>query len=69
VSAFIIENHCEVKERFSYEVQVTRATWESLVAYSRANYGPAAVLRLMTESEEADFIPDLPKVSFWSSGN
>ena len=56
MSAFIIENHGEVKEQFSYEVQFNRATWRSLVAYSQANYGPEAVFRLMTDAEKADFI-------------
>ena len=56
VSAFIIENHGEVKERFSYEVQFNRATRLSLVAYSQAKYGAEAVFRLMTDAEKADFI-------------
>jgi len=56
VSAFIIENHGEVKERFSYEIRFNRATWLSLVAYSQANYGPEAVFRLMTDAEKADSI-------------
>ena len=56
MSAFIIETHGEVKERFSYKVQFNRATWLSLVTYSQANYGPEAVFRLMTDAEKADFI-------------
>ena len=52
VSAFIIENHGEVKERFSYEIRFNRATRLSLVAYSQANYGPEAVFRLMTARRE-----------------
>ena len=56
MSAFIIENHGEVKERFSYEIQFNRATRLSLIAYSQANYGPEAVFRLMTDAEKADSI-------------
>jgi hypothetical protein len=66
VSAFIIENHGEVKERFSYEVQFDRATWLSLVAYSQANYGPEAVFRLMTDAEKADFIAPA-QASIWTA--
>ena len=65
--AFIIENHGEVKERFSYEVQFNRATWLSLVAYSQANYGPEAVLRLMTDAEKADFIAPPAQASIWTA--
>jgi len=56
VATFIIENHGEVKERFSYEIQFNRATRLSLIAYSKANYGPEAVFRLMTDAEKADSI-------------
>ena len=56
MSAFIIENHGEVKERFGYEIRFNRATRRSLVAYSQANYGPEAVFRLMTDAERADFM-------------
>jgi hypothetical protein len=56
VSAFVIENHGEIKERFSYEILFNRTTQLSLVAYSQANYGPEAVFRLMTDGEKADFI-------------
>ena len=56
VSAFIIENHGEVKEKFSYEILFNKTTQQSLVAYSHANYGPEAVFRHMTGEEEAEFI-------------
>jgi hypothetical protein len=69
VSAFIIENHGKVKERFSYEVQFTRATWLSLVAYSQANYGTEAIFRLMTDAEKADFIAPSAKASIWTPRN
>ena len=68
MSAFIIENHGEVKERFSYEVQFDRATWLSLVAYSQANYGPEAVFRLMTDAEKADFIAPPLRLPFGQHG-
>lgn len=68
VSAFIIENHGEVKERFSCEVQFNRATRLSLVAYSQANYGPEAVFRLMTDAEKADFIAPPTQASIWIAG-
>ena len=67
VSAFIIENRGEVKERFSYEVQFNRATWLSLVAYSQANYGPEAVFRHMTDTEKADFIAPPAQASIWTA--
>jgi len=56
VSAFIIENHGEVKEKFSYKILFNKTTQKSLVAYSHANYGPEAVFRHMTGEEEAEFI-------------
>ena len=68
MSAFIIENHGEVKERFSYEVQFNRATELSLIAYSQANYGPEAVFRLMTDPEKADFIAPPLRVPFGQHG-
>jgi len=55
VSAFIIEKDCEIKEKFSYEIQFNKTTQQSLVAYSHANYGPEAVFRHMTDEEKADF--------------
>ena len=55
VSAFIIENNGEVKEKFSYEIPFNKATQHSLVAYSQANYGPEAVFRHMTVEEEAQY--------------
>jgi hypothetical protein len=67
VSAFIIDNHGEVKERFTYEVEFNRATRLSLVAYSQANYGPEAVFRLMTEAEKAAFIAPCAQVSIWTA--
>ena len=67
MSEFIIENHGEVKERFSYEVQFNRTTRQSLVAYSQANYGPEAVFRLMTDAEKADFIGPPAQASMWTA--
>jgi len=64
---FIIENHGEVKERFSYEIRFNRATRLSLVAYSQANYGPEAVFRLMTDAEKADFIAPPVEASIWTA--
>ena len=59
MSAFIIENHGEVKEKFSYKILFNKTTQKSLVAYSHANYGPEAVFRHMTGEEEAEFISQL----------
>jgi hypothetical protein len=56
VAAFIIEKHGEIKEKFSYEIPFNKTTRQSLVAYSRANYGSDAVFRNMTDAEKADFI-------------
>ena len=67
MSAFIIENHGEIKERFSYEVQFDRATWLSFVAYSQANYGAEAEFRLVTDAEKADFIAPTAQVSIWTA--
>jgi hypothetical protein len=67
VSAFIIENHGEVKERFSYDVQLNRTTRLSLVAYSQANYGPEAVFRLMSDAEEANFIEPPAQDFIWTA--
>ena len=56
MSAFIIENHGEVKEKFRYEILFNKTTQQSLVAYSHANYGPEAVFRSVTDEESPDFI-------------
>lgn len=56
MSAFVIEEDGEIKEKFSYEIPLTETTLHSLVAYSQANYGPEAVFRRMTDEETADFI-------------
>jgi len=56
VSAFVIETDGGIKEKFSYEILFNKATHQSLVAYSHANYGPEAVFRHMTDEEKADFI-------------
>ena len=65
VSAFVIENHGKVMEKFSYEIPFNRTTQLSLVAYSQANYGPDAVFRSMTEEEKIDFIA-LAQGSIWN---
>ena len=67
VSAFIIENHGEVKEKFSYKILFNKTTQKSLVAYSHANYGPEAVFRLMTDAEKADFIAPPAQASIWTA--
>jgi len=64
VSAFVIENHGKIKEKFSYEVPFNKTTQQSLVAYSQANYGPDAVFRYMTDEEKIDFIAPA-QVSIW----
>ena len=53
--AFIIKKDSEVKETFSYEIPFNRTTQQSLVEYTRGNYGSEAVLRQMSDEEEADF--------------
>jgi hypothetical protein len=56
MSAFVIEKDGEIKEKFSYQLRFNETTQRSLVAYSRANYGPEAVFRQMTDEEEANFL-------------
>ena len=69
MSAFVIEEHGEIKERFSYEILFNRTTQLSLVAYSQANYGPEAVFRLMTDAEKADFLTLSLRIPFGDSRN
>jgi len=57
--AFVIEKDGENKEKFSYQILFNKATQQSLVAYSHANYGAEAVFRQMTDKEEADFLAPL----------
>jgi hypothetical protein len=52
---FIIEQNDEVKETFSYEVPFNEATQQSITQYARANYGPDAMVRNMTNEEKANF--------------
>lgn len=66
VSAYIIEKDGEIKEKFSYEIPFSKATHQSLVAYSRANYGPETVFRHMTDEEKANFITPPPRNSIWA---
>jgi hypothetical protein len=53
--AFIIEQNDDVKETFSYEVPFNQVTQQSIIQYARANYGPEAMVRNMTNEEEANF--------------
>jgi len=52
---FIIEQNDEVKETFSYEVPFSEATQKSIIQYARANYGPDAMVRNMTNEEKVNF--------------
>ena len=54
MSVFVIEKEGEIKEKFSYEISFNKATQQSLVAYSHANYGSEAVFRQMTDEEDAE---------------
>jgi hypothetical protein len=53
--AFIIEQNDEIKETFGYEVPFNDATQQSIAQYTRANYGPDAMVRNMTSEEKANF--------------
>jgi hypothetical protein len=62
---FIIESEGEIKEAFSYERPLNDSSRHALLEYARANYGPAATLRMRVE-EETDytnglFIGDEPR--------
>lgn len=56
MSAFIIEQEGSIKEVFAYDRPLSEASYQALVEYARANYGPDAILRSMTEQEEANFV-------------
>lgn len=53
--AFIIEQNHEIKEMFSYEIPFNNTTQQSIIQYARANYGPDAVVRNMTNKEKVEF--------------
>ncbi len=53
--AFNIELNDDVKETFSYEVQFNEATQQSIIQYARANYGPDAMVRNVTDEEKVNF--------------
>jgi len=54
--ALVIELKGTVKEAFSYERPLNEGSYQALVEYAQANYGPDATLRHMTSEEKANFL-------------
>jgi hypothetical protein len=53
---FIIEQAAEMKEAFKYERPLLSQSYQALETSTRANYGPAAIVRTMTQDEEASYV-------------
>jgi hypothetical protein len=54
--SFIIEQGGQIKEAFQYERPLINQSYQALEEYARANYGPDAIVRPMTQDEEARYM-------------
>lgn len=54
--SFIIEQDGQIKEAFQYERPLLSQSYKALEEYARATYGSDAIVRTMTQDEEACYI-------------